>query len=116
MSLTKKINAYLSSNNLKRSDLARVSNIPYTTIDGLYKKGASNIKLSTLKKLAQTMNCTIDYLVSEELPDQADHAMNVSSKEMSMLKKYRILDDRGKKMAERIITYEYSMSKKDSVL
>ena len=113
MSLIKKVEAYLSTNHLKRSDLARVSSIPYTTIDGLYKKGAHNIKLSTLRKLAQTMNCTIDYLVSDELPENANHAMNVSSKEMSMLKKYRILDDRGKKTAERIITHEYSMSKKD---
>lgn len=116
MSLIKKVESYLSTNSLKRSDLARVSSIPYTTIDGLYKKGAKNIKLSTLKKLAQTMNCTIDYLVSEEILEQSNHAMDVSSKEMSMLKKYRILDERGKKIAERIITYEYSMSKKESEL
>lgn len=113
MSLTQKIDSYLFSNNLKRSDLARVSNIPYTTIDGLYKKGAHNIKLSTLKKLAQTMNCTIDYLVSDDLSENADHAMNVSSKEMSMLKKFRILDERGKKTAEKIITYEYTILRKD---
>lgn len=48
-----------------KSELSKVSGIPYTTIDGFYKKGSDNIKLSTLRKLAECLNCTLDYLVDE---------------------------------------------------
>lgn len=45
------------------STLAKRSGIPYTTIDGLYKKGYSNTKLSTLEALCAYFNVTLDYLV-----------------------------------------------------
>jgi transcriptional regulator with XRE-family HTH domain len=37
---------------LNRHSLAEQSGIPYTTIDGWYKKGSEGIKLSTLKSLS----------------------------------------------------------------
>lgn len=45
------------------STLAKRSGIPYTTIDGLYKKGYSNTKLSTLEALCTYFNVTLDFLV-----------------------------------------------------
>ncbi len=45
------------------SQLSRETGIPYTTIDGFYKKGTENIKLSTLKKLASYFECSLDFLV-----------------------------------------------------
>ncbi len=51
---------YMSKNGYTKADISRMSNIPYTTIDGLFKKGDENTKLSTLKKLAKLIGCTID--------------------------------------------------------
>ena len=48
-----------------KADVARLSGIPYTTIDGLYKKGDDNTKLSTLRRLSKVMNCTLDELIDE---------------------------------------------------
>ena len=45
------------------STLAKRSGIPYTTIDGLYKKGFANVKLSTLEALCAYFGVTLDYLV-----------------------------------------------------
>lgn len=50
---------------INKSELSRGSDIPYTTIDGLFKKNAENVKLPTLKKLASYFNCTLDYLVDD---------------------------------------------------
>ena len=44
--------------------------MPYTTIDGFYKKGADNAKLSTLKKLCAYFGCTLDYLADDDSSDQ----------------------------------------------
>lgn len=51
-----------------KSELARVSGIPYTTIDGFYKKGTDNIKLSTLRKLTECLHCSLDFLTDDVRP------------------------------------------------
>lgn len=50
--------------NLNNRKLSIASGIPYTTIDGLYKKGYDNVKLSTLIKLASYFDVTLDYLIN----------------------------------------------------
>lgn len=53
----------MNERGLTKSMLAKDSGIPYTTIDGFYKKGCDNVKLSTLQKLAKYFNVTLDYLI-----------------------------------------------------
>ncbi|MBE6001910.1 MAG: helix-turn-helix transcriptional regulator [Sarcina sp.] len=48
-----------------KAELAKISGIPYTTIDGFYKKGTDNIKLSTLMKLTACLHCSLDFLVDD---------------------------------------------------
>lgn len=48
-----------------KAELARLSGIPYTTIDGFYKKGTDNIKLSTLRKLTDCLHCSLDFLIDD---------------------------------------------------
>lgn len=66
MSFTDRLEYLMKRNGIKNnSELARESGIPYTTIDGFYKKGSDNIKLSTLKKLAKCLHCSLDYLTED---------------------------------------------------
>lgn len=66
MSFTSRLELLMQKNGINnKSELSKISGIPYTTIDGFYKKGSDNIKLSTLKKLAECLNCSLDYLVDE---------------------------------------------------
>lgn len=44
--------------------LSKASGVPYTTLDNFYRNGYENVKLSTLKKLAVCLDCTIEYLVN----------------------------------------------------
>lgn len=66
MSFTEKLDALMAERHINKSTLSKEADIPYTTIDGFYKKGSDNIKLSTLRKLATYFNCTLDYLVDNE--------------------------------------------------
>lgn len=45
---------------------AEDSKIPYTTIDGLYKKGYSNMKIFTLKALCDYFNVTLDSMAYDD--------------------------------------------------
>lgn len=69
MSFTDRLEYLMQRNGIKnKSELAKISGIPYTTIDGFYKKGSDNVKLSTLKKLSKCLHCSLDYLAEEDEP------------------------------------------------
>ena len=48
MGLTDKLDILMNERNMNKADLARESGVPYTTIDGFYKKGSDNAKLLSL--------------------------------------------------------------------
>ena len=67
----------MKERNINKNVLANESGIPYTTIDGWWKKGFDNIRLSTLKKLAAYFNVSLDYLMdtSPELEDDYENML-----------------------------------------
>lgn len=63
MNTAERLSNLMLNRGINKSQLAKGSKIPYTTIDGIFKKGAHNIKLGTLIKLADYFNVSIDYLI-----------------------------------------------------
>lgn len=72
MGFLDKLDKLMKEKNINKSQLAKESGVPYTTIDGFYKKGTENIKLSTLKKLVTYFGCSLDYLADDDVPDDMD--------------------------------------------
>lgn len=70
MGLTDKLDLLMKEKNINKAELARESGVPYTTIDGFYKKGSDNAKLSTLKKICTYFGCTLDYLADDRVEEQ----------------------------------------------
>ena len=70
MGLTDKLDKLMKERNINKAELARESGVPYTTIDGFYKKGAENAKLSTLKKLCAYFQCSLDFLADDDVSDK----------------------------------------------
>lgn len=64
--LKDKLLELMEEKGINKSELSKGADIPYTTIDGLFKKNSENIKLPTLKKLAAYFNCSMDYLADDE--------------------------------------------------
>lgn len=69
MGLTDKLDLLMKEKNINKAELARESGVPYTTIDGFYKKGTENAKLSTLKKICAYFGCTLDFLADDDIED-----------------------------------------------
>ena len=63
MNFIEKLEYMMDKKGLSKSKLSQVSGVPYTTIDGFYKKGYENIKLSTARKLSKSLGVTLDYLL-----------------------------------------------------
>lgn len=88
MNLTDKLDELLKENNINKFELAQKSGIPYTTIDGLYKKGSENIKLTTLKKICAFFNCSLDFLAGDK--ESFEHLVTIQEKTGELIKQLRI--------------------------
>ena len=87
MKLTEKLDVLMEERKLNKAELSRNTRVPYTTIASLYEKGYDNIKLSTLKRLARYLDCSIDYLADDNINDRY-YMSNISNKETRMLDTY----------------------------
>ena len=67
MTFTEKLDALMNEHHLNKNTLSRACGIPYTTIDGWYKKGVSDLKLSTLKKLTAYFGLSLDYWLDDDV-------------------------------------------------
>ena len=109
MNFLEKLNSLMKSKGLNKSTLSQSSGIPYTTIDGWYKKGFANAKLSTIQKLADFLGVSLDYLIRDNITDinygkLSDFSM--LSSEITHIKKYRALDGHGKKIVDVVLDEE----------
>lgn len=67
MNFLEKLDFEMDSIGINKSKLSQLSGVPYTTIDGFYKKGYENAKISTIRKIAKTLGVSLDYLI-EDVP------------------------------------------------
>lgn len=71
MNFLEKLDYLMEKRSINKSKLSKMSGVPYTTIDGFYKKGYENTKLSTIRKLSEALNVSLDYLFDETLDDKS---------------------------------------------
>lgn len=99
MNFLEKLDLLIKSRNINKHVLSQLSGIPYTTIDGWYKKGYEGAKLPTVQKLADFFGTTIDYLVRDEIEDICyglQSNSNFSEEELKHVKIYRTLNESGR--------------------
>ena len=101
------LNALMDRRGLTKSALAKESGIPYTTIDGWYKRGADDIRLSTLRRLANFFGVTIDELLGRDPLPAVPQVNAITSAERSYLSKVRALDDSGRVLVKMVIDHEH---------
>lgn len=97
MNFLEKLNYLMAKNNLNKNSLSKACNIPYTTIDGWYKKGHEGLKLTTLRKLAKFFNTTLDYWVNDSDSNDSnssiliDSSINKSSSKLEINERIKLL-------------------------
>ena len=103
MNMLQTLDRLMSEKSLNRSRLAQQSGVPYTTIDGLYKKGFENVKFSTLLKLAKALGVSLDELVGDDAPlgkQKLDHD------DLTVARDYHELDKHGKRLVRLVLDEE----------
>lgn len=66
MNFIEKLDLLMKENSITRMGLSKESGVPYTTIVNFYEKGSENIKLSTLRRLSDYFEVSLDFLVDDE--------------------------------------------------
>ena len=110
MDFLEKLNYLMKKKSLNKHKLSQISDVPYTTIDGFYKKGYENTKLSTIRKLAYALEVSLDYLIVDSITDEdygKTSGFTLDINEMESIKKYRALDEHGKEIVATVLECEY---------
>ena len=98
---TEVLDGLLRERGISRTELSRGSGIPYTTIDGWFKKGGDSVRLATLKRLAEYLGVSLDTLA--DMPGDAP-----SPSEQELLGRLRELDAHGRRMVELTLSEEHA--------
>ena len=70
MNFLEKLDFLMRRDGLNKNTLSLKCDVPYTTIDAFYKKGFENVKMGTIRKIANTLGVSLDYLMNEEIDDE----------------------------------------------
>ena len=95
MNFLERLDALMAAQHLNKSTLSQLSGVPYTTIDGLYKKGYENAKLTTLRKLAGALGVSLNDLVGES-GGKSD--AQLSPEALTVAKNYDCLPQSGRRL------------------
>lgn len=108
MTFLEKLDFLIKKNDLNKHSLSDLSEIPYTTIMGWYKRGYDNMSISTFKKLCDFFGVTMDSLGRDDVdeieyynPGKKD--LHITREEEMLLRCYRVADDLDKSLALRAV-------------
>lgn len=104
MNFLEKLDTIMKKQNLNKNTLSIKSGVPYTTIDGFYKKGYENVKMSTIKKIAFSLDVTLDFLMNDDISFETNQSTSDSSATPQILQKYNSLNPLGQQKADDYIT------------
>lgn len=109
MNFLSKLDKLMAQANLNKRTFSIASGIPYTTIDGWYKKGYEKAKMDNIQKVASYFNTSLDYLMNDDVEDKEflTHTVNnefdLLQDELELIKKYRTLKECEKNIIQLIL-------------
>lgn len=101
MDFLEKLNYLMEKNHLNKSTLSKACNIPYTTIDGWYKKGYEGLKLTTLRKLAEYFGTSLDYWAFKD--EDVTSQLNIDDEVRQLTKQYSLLNNEDQELVKKLI-------------
>jgi len=99
MKFTDKLDVLMDGRGLTRGSLAEAAGIPYNTIVGFYTRGYRNIKLSTLRRLAEFFGVSLDALSDDSRPLETE-----ADEKSEMMQKYSALSEKERSIVDGVIT------------
>ncbi len=107
MEIYKFLQAYMDENNMKIAEIARICDLPDSTVRGIITRKQKSVALEVAFKLSDGLNVSLEKLNGS--PErQVISNIPLSSIENNIIKKYRTLDGYGKDAVQAILDLEYN--------
>lgn len=109
MNFLDKLDKLMKQSNLNKRTFSIASGIPYTTIDGWYKKGYEKAKMDSIQKVANFFDTSLDYLMNDVIDNEnfskntVNGELDILIDELELIKKYRGLSDHDKNIIQFIL-------------
>lgn len=99
------------------SKFSEAIDMPWTTLDGVIKRGVNKANITSLIKICEGLNIDCESLYYGRLLPKQDMLKEdpLSEKEQIHIKKYRALSEHGKKMADSFLDMQYEYEKEESM-
>ena len=107
MGLNDRIREARIQNHLTQEQLAEKVGVAKSTLTG-YEKGNREPNIPTLMKIMEVLHVDANYLYQDDINTFSE--LVVTLEERELLKKYRALDEHGKKMVDYTLSEEYRRS------
>ena len=98
MDFLERLRILMKNHEDNNSTLAKESGIPYTTIDGLFKRGWEKAQLSTIQKICEFYGVSLDYMVYG--------VDGLSEKALMVAARYDTVSDYGKAIIDCVMEQE----------
>lgn len=85
--------------------------LPYSTLRSMLERGIGNASVDNVIKVCKALGITIEEL--EEMNDTNINKFELLDEEISIIKKYRDLDNKGKHTVETVLNMEYNRCSED---
>ena len=92
MNLQTKLQMLMTQRKITRAALSKITNIPYSTIDSLLKRGDSDrVKISIMNTLKNYFSVSLDFLLIDEIddPNYGKPQLPITSQEYDLVMAYR---------------------------
>lgn len=106
MTLLEKIDFLMEKNELNKNKLSKLADIPYTTIDSLFKIGYEKMKLPTFMKICSFFGVTMDSMAYDENDIEYTALSSrdkLRSDEAALLTDYNSLNAQGQDIASHTV-------------
>lgn len=100
-----KINDYKKIRNLTNKDISDITGISISSLDKITSGNNTNPKLETVKLICGALDCKLSDLLDDE-----NYNSELTPQEQIHIKKYRALDEHGKKIVDFVLNEEYDRS------
>ena len=98
-----RINEYKKEKGLTNKKISELTGISISSLDKITSGDNTNPKLETVRLICNALGCKL----SDLLDNDSESNDEIKSFELEMIKKYRILDEHGRKMIDYILNEEY---------
>lgn len=95
----------------------QIVDIPYSTVDTIFKRGISGTSIQTIIKICDALNIDIQQLSKGKITTCAQNSsIKPNDDELQIIKKYRALDEHGKRIVDLVLDEEHSRCAADAKL